>query len=429
MIQKTPLICYAELLEQLENAACEKHLLLGNGFNVSLGINTGYKNIFEEMVKEETVYEKIKEQMENKGFDIEKLIGHLEDCCKEEVPFLKSYIARKVKFDFMKAASNIVQKEVKEIYQDKNQEISLLFKNFNNYFTLNYDPFLYLLLMKFKKSYDVQEPQSMAFQNSFNFQSADWNNEKQDIYDFIKNAKENGTLTISTGVDETPPIRLDKVNKSQFLSSIEIHCHQHNSKWTKKDIAAVCDQLLKEEKSEAMLEKNEDGFCKDRRRRNLTLFQDNLHKNVFFLHGCFHIYQNKQFIRKITQTQNKAFLRHLEEAIQSEDHEKEIICVLTSDSESKKEQIDNNKYLKNCFEHLKKLSGHIVIFGSSLDGNDKHIFQAINESEIEKIYISSSRRQKEENWNKAKGFFPGKEVVLFDYKTISYAIQSAETKQ
>ena len=425
MIQKTPLICYAELLKQLENAHCENHLLLGNGFNASLGINTDYKSIFEKMLEEEAVYEKIKEQMRNEGFDIEKLIGLLGNCCKdekEEVPFLKSYIARKVKFDFMKAASNIVQKEVKEIYQDKNQEISLLFKNFNNYFTLNYDPFLYLLLMKFKKSNDVQEPHAMAFQKTLKFQFEDLNYEKQDIYRIIKNAKKNGTLTISAGVGEPPSIRLDKVNKSQFQTTIELYCKRHYPKWTQKDIASACGKLWNEQKIEVMLKKLNDGFLKDE-------WLENAHQNVFFLHGCFHIFQNNKSIIKITQTKNKAFLRRLEEAMQSDDFEKEIICVLTNDSECKKEQIDNNKYLKNCFEHLKKLSGHIVIFGSSLDGNDNHIFQAINESEIEKIYISSSIRQKEENWKKAKGFFPDNEVVLFDYKTISYAIQSEETKQ
>jgi len=58
---------------------------LGNGFNVSLGILTDYKSIFEKMIKEEPVYQTIKLQMEEQNHDIERLIGKLKDCLKAEL--------------------------------------------------------------------------------------------------------------------------------------------------------------------------------------------------------------------------------------------------------------------------------------------------------------------------------------------------------
>lgn len=41
------LIQYSEMLIEIENR--DNHLLLGNGFNYSLGVNTGYGDIFEVM--------------------------------------------------------------------------------------------------------------------------------------------------------------------------------------------------------------------------------------------------------------------------------------------------------------------------------------------------------------------------------------------
>ena len=44
----------------------------------------------------------------------------------------------------MKAAHEIVKSKIKNIYAEKNEGIHILLKNFANYFTLNYDSFLYL---------------------------------------------------------------------------------------------------------------------------------------------------------------------------------------------------------------------------------------------------------------------------------------------
>ena len=49
MTEQPSIINYKQLLIELRKTEQDNHLLLGNGFNNSLGINTSYKGIFERM--------------------------------------------------------------------------------------------------------------------------------------------------------------------------------------------------------------------------------------------------------------------------------------------------------------------------------------------------------------------------------------------
>lgn len=64
----------------------------------------------------------------------------------------------------------------------------------------------------------------------------------------------------------------------------------------------------------------------------------------------------------------------------------------------------------------------MVIIGSSLADNDNHIFEQINNSAIETVFISSLLREIEKNYKLAKLRFPSKKIYLFDAETISYEI-------
>lgn len=415
MSEDIQIITYSQVLEELESSDQCSHLLLGNGFNVSLGILTDYKSIFEKMIKEEPVYQTIKLQMEEQNHDIEQLIGKLKDCLKAELNltnFLSSYIENKVKFDFMKSASSIVREKVKNIYQDRNKEIHLLFRNFSNYFTLNYDTLLYLILMKFKKS-NLSPSESIAFQTSLNFKQQHLNETQSNIYREIREARSNGRIITEIN-SQTWESDLNTVKKSFFQNRIEDYRDQNNKDWKNKDIKVVCDQIWEEENSERKLNGINDGF-------QYNLFQDSQNdQNVFFLHGSFHLYEDEKNIKKITQKQSKAVYERLEEIIHAS--EKDIICIFTSESDSKVSQIEANQYLSKCFSKLSDLSGNLVILGASLNDNDKHVFDAINQSEIYRIYISSSNSNKGKSkaFRKARNFFPEKDMILFDYTTISY---------
>ena len=115
MNKEEKLIEYSDLLKILEESDSENHLLLGNGFNSSLGILTTYDNIFEEMKQIYPPYRKVQSNLKQKDYDIEFLISKLKALVKNNI-FLPEYIENKIKFDFMKATYTIVSRSVKDIY-------------------------------------------------------------------------------------------------------------------------------------------------------------------------------------------------------------------------------------------------------------------------------------------------------------------------
>lgn len=413
MNQPKNLISYQKLLETLNVDKSANHLLLGNGFNNSLGVVTTYKNIFNKMEQAYPQYERVKSNLEEKNYDIELLIKELKESLAE-ANFLPDYIENKIKLDFMTATYSIVSRDIKKIYQEKNKAIHLLFNNFSNYFTLNYDPLLYLLLMQFKHE---DENKSLVFQNTSSFIEGDLDTRKQNIYQKIKKAREEGYLKISDG-DRDSQFSLEETSKGNFKLAVKEFFK--NEKWKQKDIEEIINKIIGEENpSEDKLLKADDGFRKLKQR---SLFKESKEQNIFFLHGAFHIYEKGEDTVKITQKQNKAFLQKLEEIIYREGNN--ILCILTGTAEDKKRQIERQHYLNICFGKLKTLKGRLVILGSSLEKNDQHIFNEINNSAITHLYIGTSEREKLSTIEKAGKAFKNKTIGYFDYESISYANNS-----
>lgn len=400
------LITYQDLLGELKKSTAN-HLLLGNGFNSSLGIKTDYSEIFSRMKQNYDRYRKTEKIIEDNNYDIEKLIGHLKE--QTECPFLKEFIETKVKLDFMKATNEIVQESIRGVYREKNQEIFLFFKNFTNYFTLNYDPFLYLLLLQFKRGEGTNDV--LVLQKTMSFIENDFNSAHNNMYTKITTARKEGELQTTVG-DESVHINFSTVSKTDFRSLIKRHFK--GERWKSKDVDKVCDKIWEEEKREGENRQEiflNDGFSHED-------FNNSPKQNLFFLHGAFHIYEKSMGSKKITQKQNKAFCKKLEELVQGE--EEEIILILASSKEDKIQYINENSYLKNCFGKLSTLNGSLVILGSSLAENDEHIFEQINNSPIKNIYISSSEDKRKDDYKKAIKLFENKNIALFNYKTISY---------
>lgn len=417
------LLNYKNLLEALLNQEC--HLLLGNGFNQGLGIDTSYKAIFQKMTENDHgIYKAAQNIIEGSNYDLEKFIGRLSTDIKNENTFLKNYINNKVKYDFMKAAHEIVKHEIKNIYAEKNEGIYMLFKNFNNYFTLNYDSFLYLLLLNLKSS-DTDAEQTIAIQPTLKFIEEDMNDIQNNIYTEIKKARQNGTLDINAGDNSNSVSKqMSELTKTHFVAAIKTYSKSQNKNWKTSDIERVVKSILEEEKKNKTLDKVDDGS-------QLSLFGDtkefvfdakNETQNLFFLHGAFHIYKDGKVEKKITQTSDKALYDRLEEIINSE--EKDIICVFQA--ANKIDEINKSEYLKKSYNKLAELSGALVIIGCSLSNNDSHIYKQINSSDVNTIYISSKEKSKTKDYENAKKCFNGKEIILFDRETITYKLQSID---
>ncbi len=414
------LLKYKDVLEKLKNQEC--HLLLGNGFNRGLGVDTSYKSIFQKMTENDHgVYADAKDIVVESDYDLEKFIGKLVGDISDENSFLKKYVGNKVKYDFMKATHEIVKSEIKNIYAEKNEGIFMLLKNFTNYFTLNYDSFLYLLLLNFKLD-NSNEGKAIAIQPSMKFEEEDMNEVQNNIYSEIKGARENGTLNINVGNDSDPISKaMGELTKTHFTAEIKQYSKSNHKGWKTTNIDRVVKSILEEEKKNKILEQIDDGGSIQSLFDGTKEFVFDVNKetqNLFFLHGAFHIYRDGKKEKKITQTSDKALYDRLEEILNNE--EQDIVCVFQS--KNKISEINKSKYLKNSYDKLSKLSGAMVIIGCSLSDNDQHIFDQINKSQIDTVYVSTRKERYKEKYKRANEVFKNKNIILFEAESISYEL-------
>ncbi|MGL4907784.1 MAG: DUF4917 family protein, partial [Bacteroidales bacterium] len=334
--------------------------------------------------------------------------------------FLQKYIANKIKMDFMQATQEIVKSKIKHIYEKKKEGVSILLKNFSKFFTLNYDPFLYISLLRFTSS-DKTKNTTVAFPQTLKFIGEDLDKQHNDIYTEIKEARENGSLKIIVGEHEVER-EFSKLTKTHLLSEITLYSRENEKNWKKTDIEKVIEKILKEEQTNEVLSKIDDGSIKQNK-----LFSENADfifnspetQNLFFLHGAFHIYRDGEKNHyKITQSTDKALYDRLEDIINNND--KDIICVFQSTD--KLSVIQSDTYLSNCLNKLGSLSGSLVILGSSLDENDNHIFEKINNSPITTVYISAVTKELKEKYERACEIFLNKNIVMYDAATITYEL-------
>ncbi len=414
MTEEITLLKYPEILEKIDGKEC--HLLLGNGFNRGLGVNTSYSAIFQKMLQNDLgIYKDAEDIVKKCNFNLEKFIGELiKDIDKQNI-FLQKYVANKVKQDFMRATHEIVKEGIKNIYAEQNEGVYILLKHFQNYFTLNYDSFLYLLLLNFKL-----EERTLVFQSTLKFIEEDLDILQNNIYAEIKEAREKGVLNF-TFRKEKISHGMNTLTKSNFIAEIRVYSKQKSKGWTKKDIEKVVDSILEEEKKNPVLKKVDDGSRPQTLFGSTTEFVFGIAKetqNLFFLHGAFHIYRDGKIEKKITRTTDKALYDKLEQILNND--EKEVVCVFQS--ENKIEAINKSEYLKKALQKLSVLSGSLVIIGSSLDDNDSHIFAQIESSKVDSIYISTRENSKIKNFNKAKKLFPTKNIFLFEAESITYEL-------
>ena len=414
-MSKAKLISYKELLAVLSEHE-SNHLLLGNGFNSSLGISTRYEDIFERMKKEYPEYERIENDIRENNYDIELLLAKLKaKILGDSEDFLSEFTERKIKIDFMKAASKIVKNRIKSVYDGENRFVNLFFHKFTQYFSLNYDPALYLILLNYKGE-DSNGNQLVLFSKKNKSIIEDLDEKQTSILSKIKKAKNDGILELKAHPKDpnSKKIELKYLRKVEFVAQIK-HLFSHES-WEDRDIRQVCKYLWRNQKIDNPLNSN-DGFKR-------YWYHNTLEQNTFFLHGAFHLIEEKGGIRKLIQSDSKAFVEKIEEAINSENQN--IICVFSGKSADKVKQIKNSYYLQTGFDQLSQIEGNLVILGSSLDQTDAHIFEQINRSQANHIYISTHPDKLEESSKKAEQLLPDKNKTFFDYTSISYAADATD---
>lgn len=405
-----PLNTYPYILEEIEHNRPNNHLLLGNGFNFSLGVMTKYDVIYSVMKENNQEYDDV--IIDN--FNIEQFIGTCKSFIVDKdnpyAKFMKKYYHNKIKIDFMKAVTQIVNREIKNIYQTKNEEIYLLLQQFDNYFTLNYDPFIYQLLMLYLKK--DEKKSALVFKHSLPFIKEILDNRSKEVLEEIRKGYNSGKLTIIVDNQEKVLI-LNMLKKTDFKREMNLYFKE---RYDSTEINRAVDFFweIKDSDTPKILRNINDGFSLFERE---LVYNNSEKQNVFFLHGGFHIYGKDKKIYKISQQAEKALYERIEEIV--EDSNERIVCVFSD--ENKLSEIMEDSYLVNGFNKLKSLSGTLLIIGCSLARNDEHIFKQINQSNITRIYLSSSEKSKDVDYKRAIELFPKKDIYLFDWQTISFA--------
>lgn len=94
---------------------------------------------------------------------------------------------------------------------------------------------------------------------------------------------------------------------------------------------------------------------------------------IWYLHGALHLYSEGQSVFK-----REAGSRPLIDVIRPAFEDGEYPLLVTEGSqEHKMRRIQGNRYLRDAYEELRRVSGVLVVFGHSLSSSDDHICRAI----------------------------------------------------
>lgn len=400
-------INYNQLLNEISGE--ENHLLMGNGFNLSMGMKFSYWSIFERMKEESfNLYSGIDVLVETQNADLEYVLGKLVENIDDN--FVKEYIKIKFRIDFMKAVQAIVVDNLPKVYDKNNYGIFLLFEKFDNFFTLNYDSFTYLLLLKYKKSNDGTTLIISASDEQIHL---NFDNDLDDIYSECKKIYDSGNYNILVDSEVVNSSSLKLMTLAEKTSILYRYGKSKKLNWKKKDVVKVVKRILDEEKDKNTLTINqvELGFEEG-------VFSEDTIRNVHQLHGAFHIYSEGNSTKLLESTGINALYSVIEEALEYGD--KNIISVFERDNKILK--IQENDYLRHCFNKLKSLTGNVVMIGVSCTENDDHIMNEIAKSNVNKIYISFYSEDDLSNIIRLKeNIFKDKIIVPVDASTITYS--------
>lgn len=416
-------ISWEEIEKQIKNE--NNIVLLGNGFSRSYD---------SEIFNQQKILEDMPSLQGKNGInDIEVLIRNTKDNIMvnnqdkiADLEYIKKWVEESLRLEFI---STLLEKMPKTIKNKQEYDADTLFpyrnflSNFNEIYTLNYDPILYWMTMRLNGNVqkDIEEIANEAIKNDckINIENKKYLdkllNEKADIMKKLSNDDEYNIEIWKRGIsvlkEKLSSKRATKLLKSDIWKEIisNIDSNQELLDKFTQQIDRV-DQEAKQnincEIEECIMAINElnipqnDSFIKDNS-TGLCIWDEEkaLIQQVFYLHGAYHYFhKNGQFI-KITSFDeslsdkqkdkdkefNTTMLQQVKNLLNSGYHP---LTILEPTSKAKVDKIMENDYLRHCFNSFKSLQGNLVTHGLSFDPSDSHIIQAIKENKkLDKIYI------------------------------------------
>ena len=430
--------------EKIKNSLTEGNctVLLGNGFSRSY-CNSAF-NQFD-------ILQNMPSLQNTNITDIEKCIEDTQskvcsDPSNNTVPkaIIDNWIKNKLHKEFIDTLYSMMPKALNDIIgfnDDKLAKYRDFFNYFNKVFTLNYDPLLYWMLMRFINYGDKEFVEYSNLKEQLD--NVDESSKK---YNSIKKKFDSTNEKCIKAVrNEIFPVYL-KENKDYKLNILckneilleksiieaegkilggwskvipEIYKAFENKKENNLTLTQENNTLVRitnttiksklkivEDNKESIKLKITDGFIGDS-------WDENNDQTIYYLHGAFHLIENQDKTLKVTQSEFKKMIDKIKEKW---DEGYESLTVLESSPDAKIKRIHQSPYLTKCFNEFQNLSGILVTYGLSFMNSDKHIIDTINNNKkLEKIYIGYF---KELSTDIKNAFKDNNKVFFFDTSNI-----------
>jgi hypothetical protein len=195
----------------------------------------------------------------------------------------------------------------------------------------------------------------------------------------IKKDAESLKESLLRAIAETHPEVPYSVNQGQYSSARKFLCHFDQIFSLNYDLLLYWAINKKEIEPQDL--RSDDGF-----RAGLTWEGYDTDQNVFFLHGGLHIYDTSTTILKHAYIKK---VKKIIDQVRSNLNENKFPLFVSEPNHDKKlAKIEHNPYLQYCLVALKASQGTLFIYGHSIDESDKHIFDQIEQSKLNKVFVS-----------------------------------------
>lgn len=427
------LMTWTEVQQEIKDVE-NKNLLLGNGFSISYKADDfNQKSIIKEIdfLADSTDVSDIEECIAKTQELVSE--GSTHTVSKETINlWIKTAIHKAfIEKLFEKMPPTVRAKN------DYNEKTLVPYKNFlaefNEFYTLNYDPLLYWMSLHFINNGDKDVQAVMNAEEKYNSAkegSKTKENSKIRLYEQITScmSKIREKIFVYKAQKDKYNMKVyfaDKCLYDETLSKAEADktiAIDKISNTLCQNMGKICDanEAIKEEferieqdvqtdfdskRAEIIAISNgikikfNDGFLTNRESKQLEWNSENP-QNVYFLHGAFHILQKEDSIVKIKAEPTTTMLKSIQEEWNKG---YDSLTILESTAKNKEEEINKNSYLRDCFYNFKNQNGALVTLGVSFYDSDDHIIDSINSNKnLSKIYVGCYEEPSEELLNKFK---------------------------
>lgn len=415
-------ISWEEVEKQIKNE--NNIVLLGNGFSRSYDAEAFNQ---EEIIKNMP-------SIEGKANinDIEELINKTKDLVVRDgnntanLSAIHKWIEENLRLEFIKALFEKMPQSIKckEDYDEKTLTPYRDFlSNFNQIFTLNYDPLVYWMTLRLKGKFS--EPLKKLVNLKKILESTcktdkDYQKIEKDYNACLEKACASPKIEIFHSITKDNEYEI-KIYKNGNLIKEKVLKKDEANKFFKKDDVEEIINLMEIESNTNDLYKDElecmknkvlekvdcdakecenanaavktiinDGFIENKGHNLYEWTKENSKKQeIFYLHGAFHyFYKDNKIIKVVSKESDDFRVTMLKQVKEFLDDGYEPLTVLKDNAPAKIETINQCEYLKHCFETFQNHQGNLITYGLSFMESDKHIISAIkNNKKLEKVFI------------------------------------------